>query len=160
MPVFYDNILYLRINMKGKIAFRRILFYLLSFTWGAIMSTIGLIAMGIFACCGRVRVWHGRLYALVGNDWGGLELGCFFLAGKNGESNPHLCGHECGHGLQNCLWGPLFIFVIFLPSAIRYWYRYLRYERKGKTPPTKYDDIWFEGQATKWGTKYVNTDML
>jgi hypothetical protein len=25
-------------------------------------------------------------------------------------------------------------------------------------PP--YDSIWFEGQATKWGEKYVSTDLI
>ena len=57
--------------------------------------------------------------------------------------------HECGHGIQNCIWGPLMIFVVCIPSATRYWYREFKYHRKGLTPPTKYDDIWFEGQATR-----------
>ncbi|MBO5712210.1 MAG: hypothetical protein J6R47_05160 [Acholeplasmatales bacterium] len=45
-------------------------------------------------------------------------------------------------------------FVICIPSALRYWYRELRYNRKGITPPTKYDDIWFEDEATKLGRLY------
>ena len=40
-------------------------------------------------------------------------------------------------------------FVITGPSIVRYWYRELKYYRKGLVPPTKYDDIWFEGQATR-----------
>jgi hypothetical protein len=68
--------------------------------------------------------------------------------------------HECGHGLQNIMFGPLFIFIIFIPSCIRYWYRELRYERKGIMPPTSYDSIWFEGWATELGKKYVATDRI
>lgn len=49
-------------------------------------------------------------------------------------------------------------FVITIPSIIRYWYRELKYNKKGLTPPTEYDDIWFEGQATKWGYKYIITN--
>jgi hypothetical protein len=58
--------------------------------------------------------------------------------------------------LQNLIWGPLFPFVIAIPSAIRYWYRELKYYRKGLYPDTDYDSIWFEGQATKWGNKVYN----
>lgn len=146
--------------MNIKLILKRILFYIVSFTWGFIMSFIGLIIIGIFACMGKVHHYHGRLYAVVGHNWGGLELGCFFLCCEESKDNDHLRGHEMGHGLQNCLWGPLGIFVIFIPSAVRYWYRELKFYKKGLIPPTEYDDIWFEGQATKWGAKYVLTDRI
>jgi hypothetical protein len=35
----------------------------------------------------------------------------------------------------------------------------LKYYKKGLTPPTDYDAIWFEGQATKWGEKYILTNI-
>ncbi len=139
------------------LTFKRILFYIASFTWGAIMSIIGLIVMII--PFGHYHVFHGRLYKTIGKNWGGLELGCFFLCGENCQYD-NLLGHECGHGLQNIIWGPLMPFVICIPSAIRYWYRELKYTRKGKFPPTLYDDIWFEGQATAWGKKYIITDKI
>lgn len=145
---------------KAQLIWRRIGFYLLSFTWGIIMSCVGLLVIAVLACFKHVHVWHGRLYGVIGRNWGGLELGCFFIVCQTCIDSDHVCGHESGHGLQNCLWGPLFIFVIFLPSAIRYWYRELKYNRKNIQPPTPYDDIWFEGQATRWGTTYVNTDIL
>ncbi len=138
---------------------RRILFYFLSFTWGFIMSFIGLIVIGILACFRRVYTFHGRLYGTVGNNWGGLELGCFFICGKNCRTL-YLCAHESGHGIQNIIWGPLGIFVIFIPSCIRYWYREIKYNRKGLIPPTGYDDIWFEGQATRWGFNFVVADKI
>ena len=139
--------------------FKRILYYILSFTWGFLTSFVGLIVIGILAPFGKVHVYHGRLYGVVGKNWGGLELGCFFLCGKYCQTN-HLLAHESGHGLQNILWGPFYIFVILIPSAIRYWYRILVYERHGIVPPTDYDAIWFEGQATKWGKKYVETNRI
>lgn len=127
-------------------------FYFLSFTWGILTSLVGLIVILICLPLKRVRKFHNRLYAVVGNRWGGLELGCFFICGENCQYTSLLC-HESGHGFQNIIWGPLFIFVIAIPSAIRYWYRELKYNRKGKRCPTAYDDIWFEGQATRWGKK-------
>ena len=142
-----------------KLTLKRIGFYFLSFTWGFIMSFIGLIAIAVLACMGRVHIFHGRLYGTIGKGWGGLELGCFFICGEDCQSDD-LCGHESGHGLQNIIWGPLGIFVIFIPSAIRYWYREFKYNRKGLTPPTDYDSIWFEKQATEWGKKYIITDRI
>lgn len=51
-------------------------------------------------------------------------------------------------------------FVISIPSAIRYWYREILSRvdfQKYKQLPD-YDAIWFEGQATRWGSDFVATD--
>lgn len=63
--------------------------------------------------------------------------------------------HEFGHSIQNTLLGPLYIFIVMIPSAIRYWIRTL----KPKSVYTAYDDIWFEDSATqcgKYAIKYIN----
>lgn len=145
-----------------KLILKRILFYIISFTWGGIMSIIGAIAILILLPFKntQLKTYHGRVYMVVGKNWGGLELGCFFLCGENmGE---HTLAHECGHGLQNCLWGPLMPFVISIPSAIRYWYRRIlekkNYRKYRNLPP--YDSVWFERQATEWGTNYIITDKF
>lgn len=142
-----------------KLVLKRIGFYFLSFTWGIIMSFIGLLVIAALAPFKKVHKYHGRLYAVVGTGWGGVNFGCFFVCGDDCQYDS-LMSHECGHSLQNIIWGPLFPFVVSIPSAIRYWYRELKYERKGKNPPTAYDDIWFEGQASAWGAKYVLTDRI
>lgn len=36
---------------------------------------------------------------------------------------PGVAPHEYGHGIQHLWWGPLFPFVIGIPSAARYWLR-------------------------------------
>lgn len=141
-----------------KTIFKRIIFYILSFTWGGITSWIGLLVILFSLPFGRVFTYHGRLYAIWGSDWGGCELGCFFICGR--FSKEHTLMHECGHGLQNCIWGPLFPIVIALPSAIRYWYRRLKRKHNPQVILPKYDSIWFEGQATRWGEKYVQTDQI
>ena len=71
-----------------------------------------------------------------------------------------MLAHESGHGIQNAIMGPLFIFLVAIPSAARYWYRELKFNRKGLTPPTAYDAIWFEGSATYLGTTFVKTDRV
>ena len=128
-----------------KLIFKRILFYILSCTWGAIMTAIGLVVLLVTLPFGKFGIYHGRIYKHIGKNWGGVELGCFFLCDES--AGEHTMAHETGHGLQNCIWGPLFPFVIAIPSAVRYWYR-------------DYDAIWFEGQATKWGKAYVATDKI
>lgn len=140
------------------LTFKRILFYIVSITWGALLSIPGLIIMLCLLPFGRVKVYHGRLCGVVGSSWGGFNLGCCFLVCKEAQNSDYTCGHECGHGLQNCLWGPLTPFVITIPSAIRYWYRNWALAKGKKLPD--YDAIWFEGQATEWGKKYVITDRI
>ena len=143
-----------------KLILKRILFYIISFTWGGIMTAIGLVVLLVTLPFGKFGIYHGRIYKRIGKNWGGVELGCFFLCDNSADE--YILAHESGHGLQNCLWGPLMPFVICIPSAIRYWYReYLwrcKKEKFNKLPD--YDAIWFEGQATKWGKKYVTTDKV
>ena len=128
-------------------------FYTLSFTWGIIMSLVGsLVALVLLIAGYRPKRWGHCWYFEVGKGWGGLELGPFFLTSEN--PSKHTRNHEHGHGFQNCKYGPGMV-VISIMSACRYWYREFKYHRKGLTPPTKYDDIWFEGDATKLGTEFM-----
>ena len=143
-----------------KLILKRILFYIISFTWGGIMTAIGLVVLLVTLPFGKFGIYHGRIYKRIGKNWGGVELGCFFLCDNSADE--YILAHESGHGLQNCLWGPLMPFVICIPSAIRYWYRefiwHFNREKFNKLP--EYDAIWFEGQATKWGKKYVSTNLI
>ena len=65
------------------------------------MSLIGLLTILILLPFGKLYTYHGRLYMRIGEHWGGVELGCFFLCDKT--AGEHTLAHECGHGLQNCL---------------------------------------------------------
>lgn len=101
------------------------LFYFFSFTWGVVMSVIGGMAGIILTITGhKPRVFHRRVYWEVGKNWGGVELGCFFLCSHN--SSVSLKQHEAGHGLQNIVFGPLMPFIVCIPSAIRYWVQEIR----------------------------------
>ena len=183
-------------------------FWLLQCTWGFIMTFIGAIVSLVLIIAGHKPKHIGpNVYFEIGENWGGFEMGPFFLCDKG--SGDYTKFHECGHGIQNIILGPLFPFLVTIPSATRYWLRtmpthikkvifaicYLiatvalttllawimtftgikalviiaevlrlyfllvviwmelieipRYERNEYVP---YDSIWFEGQATKWGT--------
>ena len=128
-------------------------FYILSWTWGLPMTLIGAIVTLVLKIAGKeVKKWGYCYYVEVGKNWGGLELGMFFL--KDSNPSTHTNNHEHGHAIQNCYWGILMPFVICIPSAIRYWYRRIR-NKLGYKILTAYDDIWFEGQATALGKSYV-----
>lgn len=144
---------YYRSRKLFMLANNPFLYYLISFTWGIITSLIGLFMIAILAMFGRVKVFKKRLYGIFpkifGKDWG-FAMGCFFFTADNSSNDKLMFLHECGHGLQNCLWGPLMIFIVSIPSVIRFWYRRIT---KSKTP---YDAIWFEDQATTWGYNYIS----
>ena len=140
-------------------------FWFWSLTWGALMSIPGLIASFVVIVFFKGKPHKNGLSFIVetGGNWGGLNLGVVSFCGRySQEDGPcydidwyeHTRKHEFGHSLQNLIWGPLMLFVIAIPSFIRYWYQTIR-ARKG-LPNREYDDIWFEGQATKWGNKVYN----
>lgn len=97
-------------------------YYVLNTTWGIIMTLFGALLMLVMICIGKKPKRHGgAIYVNVGKNWGGLSLGMFFFTDSFDVKGTK--DHEFGHSLQNCIWGPLFPFVIGIPSAIRYWLR-------------------------------------
>ena len=127
----------------------RVLYYVFASTWGVLMTVAGLVVTLVLAIAspftkGQSKILFEPYYWIynikVGKrSWGGLELGLCFLTGR---SSAGVAPHEFGHTFQNCLFGPLFPFVVALPSAI--WYHS---NRKGKP----YDSLWFEDAASQCG---------
>lgn len=132
---------------------KKLSFYILSFTWGIILTAIGFLVALILLCAGKKpKKWGSCIYFEIGKkNWGGMELGIVFLTNKN-PSN-HIRNHEYGHAIQNCYFGP-FMLLISFASFVRYWYRRCR-TFMGLHNKTAYDDIWFERQATDWGNRYM-----
>jgi hypothetical protein len=157
--------------MKSKKILFSILFWLVSCTWGIVMTSIGALVTGFLNLVKIVGKWFGKDLKIkahqngcsfiteVGGNWGGLELGAFALCGNYSESNPswfrHTRYHEFGHSIQHLYFGPLYIFIIAVPSAVRYWCQRILQRQGVKFPPDWYDSVWFEGGATKTGEKFV-----
>ena len=96
----------------------------------------------------------------------GFAAGPFFVLATD-SVNQSMKQHEYGHTLQTLCWGPLALFVITIPSIIRYHYRRFVQARMQKRLNKKkitsaeyslwlsqfpaYDSVWFEAQATKLG---------
>lgn len=135
------------------------LYYLLNYTWGIIMTAVGWVVflfMKIFLSKKIIEQakFGPCFYTMIGNNWGGLSLGVTFLLGANmGKSwTLHTKQHEMGHTFQNAILGPFAIFLVYIPSFIRYWL-FSYNQRRGK-PNKEYDAIWFEGNATTVGEIY------
>lgn len=126
-------------------------YYLIQLTWGLPLTALGMLSyfllVGIFGCYSYR--YRNMICIVIPWNFGGVNLGMFAI---HGEKNYSVVSHEYGHSIQNLWWGWLMPFIIALPSAVRYWYREIRYAIN-KPPTTKYDDIWFEGQATALGKK-------
>ena len=136
----------------------RWLYYFMACTWGVIMTILGLIITLILAI---VKIFIPKkiifkqfywIYSItVGPEWwGGCEMGLMFLRDHNSSVN-YINPHEFGHTFQNCLLGPLFPFMVAIPSAIRYWLREI-FPKKIWAP---YDSAWFEDAATQCGVYAV-----
>jgi hypothetical protein len=145
----------------------RWLYYTLACTWGVLWTLVGLVVSGVLALVklcsgGKVKItfkpYHWVYSISVGPEfWGGLEFGLCFL--RDHRSRGNLNAHEFGHTFQNCLFGPLFVFMIGIPSAIWYWSREKQPTKKRKP----YDSKWFEDAATQCGLyaiRVLNTEAL
>ena len=129
----------------------RVLFYFIQFTWGFTVNFVGLL---IFLCCrirfSSVRFRNSIVTCLPGNH-GGLSLGIFiFLSVPRTAENSGLCAHEYGHTVQCLFLGPLYWFVVAIPSVI--WRCFFDGYRKKRHIP--YDFLYCERWATAWGKKW------
>lgn len=133
------------------------LWYILTFTWGLPLTLMGaFISLFLVITKHKPRKFLHCVEFDFGNNWGGLEGGFFtFVANNMGESwTLHTRCHEYGHSFQNALFGPFTIFIVAIPSAIRYWVRIFKQKKNKACKP--YDAIWFEDSASQLGTYIYN----
>lgn len=139
---------------------RKLFSWIILLTWGTIMTTIGLIAALVLIILGhKPTSYRGAILFKVGYNWGGITLGSTIIVCKNDDEG--LRSHEFGHVIQNMMFGPLFPFIVAIPSLIRSQYRTYVIDKKIKTYSQlpDYDAIWFEGGATKLGRKYKDLSL-
>lgn len=132
----------------------RWLYCLLQFTWGLPMNVAGALVALVLVCFRKKAYRYGWNYCFELPVNFGLELGIFFIAPINGSK--HTKDHEHGHAIQNIYFGPFCVGMVSIPSATRFWIREIQYKIK-KPPKTKYDDAWFEGQASKSGEHFIDS---
>lgn len=137
------------------------LYYVLNLTWGILYTAIGTLIFLAVLIAARVKPikFYKTYFLQFGDNWGGMNCVFFsFVANNMGtEYTIHTLQHEFGHSFQNALFGPFNIFLVLIPSCIRYWVQTIR-QKRGKLNKD-YDSIWFEGGASDGGSaacKYLD----
>jgi hypothetical protein len=126
-------------------------YWLLSLTWGALMSAVSLVVfLGAWVMGMKPERYYCGIHFRPKTNWG-VSFGWCQLS-----CDSSIDAHEFGHSLQNCLYGPFWIFLVGLPSCIRYqiWdWQIAHGKRPASDWSTKYGNAWFEHQASEWGEK-------
>lgn len=131
----------------------RLLYYLLNFTWGILLTTIGIfVALFMLITLHRPHNYNGALMFITKKPTNyGFSIGLTIVVGQDDNN---LESHELGHTYQNAILGLLMPFLVSIPSVIRYWVREIQYKNGKNLKP--YDSIWFEANATKIGKIILN----
>lgn len=142
-----------------------VLYYILNFTWGlptTIMGYILTIILWPFTCA-RKRYnyifWNHLVFGKINKSSWGFSLGTCFFVSLGGYQYSDLKKHEFGHTCQNAVLGPFQIFLVSIPSIVRYWWRCHLY-KKGAIIKTGYYDIWFERSASDIGGVIYDNRLL
>jgi len=139
--------------------FRTLFFWILSLTWGLPATIVGFLAATVLILTGhKPKNYHGNVMFIRPADVGSLNLGPFFFVSRRAQDDAYTKYHEAGHGLQNILYGPIYLIIVGLFSII--WYHIFRRKYKDILPTLSreekdalYEKLWCEKQASKWGKR-------
>lgn len=126
-------------------------FYLvLQFTWGAIQNALGFLLFLKNIRCEHAY-YHGAILTFHEGDWGGVSLGAFiFINGKRGdEYKKTVSVHEYGHTIQSLILGPLYLFVVGIPSFV--WCNNKKCIAMRQDNNKSYYDLYCENWANRLG---------
>lgn len=137
--------------MKG---IKLIIYYLLQWTWALPQNIIGL-CVRLYVLSKDKTKETSRFGGAVVTEWtkghGSMGLGMFIFMGHKGEPDEEkILVHEYGHTLQSAVLGPLFLFVIGLPSEI--WAFFPPFVKLRKNKGIKYTSFYPEKWANIWGS--------
>lgn len=128
---------------------------LLLLLWELPQSFVGIIVLGVFHANGKIKsTERNKLCLFVQTRETGVSLGRFVFWTANANRYAHLNNdckmHEYGHSLQSIMLGPMYLFVIGIPSVLRAAYsRY--YFRKYHTHWRNYYNAFPENWADRLG---------
>ena len=138
--------------------FRAVLFYIWQFTYGIVQNLIGLVMFAIYKSKGaESERYHNAVITYIDKkNFGGVSLGMFIFINKNKEGayRHDTRIHEYGHTVQTLILGPLWLFVIALPSII--WCNIPYFVKMRKIKNVSYYWLYCEGWANEcglWATK-------
>ena len=127
----------------------QIMYTLIQFTWGILQNLVGLVMFLVCKMLGyKSKKYKNAIATKWNNKYGSVSLGMFLFV--TDDEDEELVAHEYGHSLQSIFLGPLFLFVIGLPSVCWAAFGDNYREKHGKT----YYDFYTE----KWSNELVGLD--
>lgn len=130
---------------------------LIQCTWGILQTLVGFVFFCKYGKCKHV-LYKGSILTYVPDDFGGVSLGLFIFVNKerSEEWTQATRAHEYGHTFQSLLLGPLYLFVIGLPSAV--WCNNEKFRKKRKEENISYYEFYTESWANFFGTRFGKPD--
>ncbi|MCQ2496596.1 MAG: hypothetical protein MJ131_08395 [Lachnospiraceae bacterium] len=143
-------------NEKTKQILTLLAFASLQFTWGFFQNAYGLLVfLGLTATHpGRkLEFYHGAVVSYWSKSYS-MSSGMFIFYGhENSSDGRSVIVHEYGHALQSLALGPLFLFIIGIPSVIwAFSPHFIKLRRYGRRT---YLDFYPESWANSWGEKWT-----
>lgn len=120
--------------------------------WQILCWLPGVIGLAIFHKCEIYRNKEAGIMVIKvnkGNFIGGACFSCGPIIFVTTDCDDNIIKHETGHSVQSLIFGPLFHFVVSIPSIILFWTR--RIKRK--------DAIWYHSHWPEGGSKLTADDL-
>lgn len=127
----------------------QLMYVLLQFTWGILQNLAGLVmflACKMLGC--KSKKYKNAVVTKWNNKYGSVSLGMFLFV--TDDEDETLVAHEYGHSLQSLFLGPLFFFVIGIPSIC--WAAFGDNYRK------KHNKTYYEFYTESWSNELVGLD--
>jgi hypothetical protein len=134
---------------------KKFLFYLIQFTWALPQNLVGCVAYLILSRKHKHERFHNSFVTYISKkNFGGVSIGIFIFI--NPDRQPDWLHdtriHEYGHTIQSLFLGPVWPFVIAIPSVV--WCglpALINYRKKNNV---SYYWLYCEGWANLWGLKW------
>ena len=136
---------------------KRVFYVLLQWTWGFAQTFAGFLVFLAFLRCPHF-FYQGAVVTIWPIKSGSMSVGGFlFLHPGWQPGNQRLLAHEYGHTIQSLLLGPLYLFVIGLPSFL--WaLPFASHYRAGRKIP--YSALYTEKWADRNGARFAKKPKL
>lgn len=127
----------------------QLMYVLLQFTWGILQNLAGLVMFLVCKMLGcKSKKYKNAVATKWNNKYGSVSLGMFLFVTDDDDET--LLAHEYGHSLQSIFLGPLFFFVIGIPSIC--WAAFGDKYRK------KHNKTYYEFYTESWSNELVGLD--
>lgn len=141
---------------------KSVLFYIWQFSYAIVQNLIGLVMLAVYKAKGAESEWyHNALITYIDKkNFGGVSMGIFIFINKNriGDDRHDMKIHEYGHTVQSLILGPLWLFIIAIPSMI--WCNVPYFRKKRKLENISYYWLYCEGWANMCGIKVTKDRFL